>query len=194
MDGVLTDIQGFNRKYAPAYFRIKFKRDAADLESYDIREMFSCTDKEFLAYWKRHLFLYAITEPARKDAKKIIAKLRSEGHSIYIISKRVFANRKTFMGKLMRLVVRNWLWRNGIRYKEIVFCDNDILDSKQTVCLEKNIDVMIDDEAVNINAIAPVAKVICYDTTYNRECEGENILRVSGWDEIYRVISDMGNA
>ena len=194
MDGVLTDIQGFNRSHAPCYFKKKFNRETVDSESSDIREMFACTEKEFFAYWKRHLFQYAITEPARNEAKKVIANLRAEGHSIFIISKRVFANRKSFMGKLMRLVVKNWLWRNGIRYDEIVFCDNDIHDSKQAVCLDKRIDVMIDDEAVNINAIAPVAKVICYDTSYNRECEGENITRALGWDDIYNVINSMSGA
>ena len=194
MDGVLTDIQGFNHKHAPVYFKRKFNREVVDVESADIRKMFTCTDKEFLAYWKRHLFRYAITEPARQDAKKIVSKLRAEGHCIVIISKRVFANRKSIIGKFMRLVVRNWLWRNGILYDEIVYCDNDIQDSKQAVCLEKRIDVMIDDEAVNINAIAPVAKVICYDTSYNRECEGENITRAVGWDEIYMLINNMASA
>ena len=191
MDGVLTDMQGFNRKHAPCYFKKKFNRDVTDPESYDIREMFTCTDKEFLAYWRRHLFRYAITEPAREDARNVNAKLRQEGHSIFIISKRVFANRKSLMGRLMRLVVRNWLWRNGILYDEIVFCDNDIHDSKQGVCLDKRIDVMIDDEAVNINAIAQVARVICFGTCYNRDCEGENITRAHGWDEVYGLISEM---
>jgi len=191
MDGVLTDMQEFNRRHAPKYFKKKFDKDVIDIESYDIREMFECTEKEFLTYWKSHLFRYAITEPAREDAKRIVAKLRAEGHGIFIISKRVFANRKSFMGRFMRTVVKNWLWRNGIQYDEIVYCDNDIHDSKQAVCMEKNIEVMIDDEAVNINAIAPVARVICFGTSYNRDCEGENITRAHGWDEIYSLINNM---
>lgn len=188
MDGVLTDIQGFNRRHAPHFFKRKFNRTVADESPYDIRDIFKCPEKEYKAYWKKYLFIYAILEPARKGAKVLTRKLRAEDHAVFIISKRVFTCQNNFMGKLMRFIVRNWLWRNGIRYHEIVFCDNDVPDSKRTACLEKHIDVMIDDEAVNINAIAPIAKVICFDASYNRNCSGKNISRAKDFGEVYRLI------
>jgi uncharacterized HAD superfamily protein len=134
IDGVLTDIQGFHFKHAPRFFKKKFNRDIVDETPYDIRDIFNCTENEYIAYWKRYLFKYAITEPARKGAKLVTRKLHADGHRIYIITKRVFTCKDTFMGKLMRFIVRNWLWRNGIRYHEIVFCDNDIPNSKSTAC------------------------------------------------------------
>jgi len=190
VDGVLTDIHSFNLKYAPPFFKEKFNRDVADESLYDIRDMFKCSESEYKSYWKKHLLKYVTTEPARKGAKKIIRKLHADEHIIFIITKRVFTCQDDFMGKLMRFLLRNWLWRNGIKYHEIVFCDNDIPDSKRTVCVEKNIDIMIDDEPVNINAIAPIAKVICYDTTYNQDCEGENVFRAKNWSEVYKLIDE----
>jgi len=191
MDGVLTDIQGFNRRHAPRFFKKKFNREVADESPYDIRDIFKCPENEYKAYWKRYLLKYAIIESARKGAKKIIRQLHRDGHSIYIISKRVFTCRQDFMGKLMRFIMRNWLWRNKIYYDEIVFCDNDISDSKRTACFEKAIDIMIDDEPVNINAIAPITKVICFDASYNRKCEGDNILRAKNFNEVYYLIINM---
>jgi len=191
IDGVLTDIHGFNRRHAPPFFKRMFNRDVVDDNPYDIRDIFKCTEEEYKAYWKKHLLCYAIFDPARKGAKKIIRKLHKDGHKIYIISKRVFTCRNDFSGKLMRFIVRSWLWRNGIRYDEIVFCDNDVPDSKGTACLDKIIDVMVDDESVNIEAIAPFAKVICYDTSYNRNCEGENISRAKNWDEVAGLIAEL---
>jgi hypothetical protein len=188
VDGVLTDIQGFNRKYAPRFFKRKFNRDVADEVPYDIRDIFQCPENEYFSYWKRYLFQYAIFEPVRKNAKKAVRQLRKDRHNIYIISKRVFTCRDDFMGKLMRFIFRNWLLRNGIRYTEIAFCDNDVPDSKYAACMEKRIDVMVDDEAVNINAIAPIARVICFDTSYNRNCSGENIDRAHNFDEVYTLI------
>jgi len=185
VDGVLTDIQGFNHKHAPTFFKKKFNRAFADESSYDIRDIFKCPENEYRAYWTKYLLKYIITEPPRKNAKKIVRQLRKDGHSIYIISKRVYTCRKDYKGMFMRFVMRNWLWRNGIRYKEIAFCDNDIHDSKRTACLERKIDVMIDDETVNINAIAPIARVICFDTSYNQDCISENVKRVKDFDEIY---------
>jgi uncharacterized HAD superfamily protein len=188
VDGVLTDIQRFHRKHAPPFFKKKFNRVVADENPYDIRDIFQCPEDERYAYWKRYLLKYVTTEPARKGAKNFVRKLGVDGHKIFIISKRVFTCRDDFMGKLMRFLMKNWLWRNGIKHDEVVFCDNDVPDSKRTVCLEKQIDVMIDDEAVNIEAIAPIAKAICFDASYNRDCKGENISRAQDWHEIYELI------
>jgi len=191
VDGVLTDIQGFNQRHAPGFFRKKFNREAVDANPYDIRDIFACPDDEYKAYWKRFLFVYAIFESARKGARETVRALKKDGHKIYIVSKRVFTCQDDFLGKLMRLIVRNWLWRNRICYDEIVFCDNDVPDSKGEACQKKNIDVMIDDEIVNIRAIVPFAKVICYDASYNRDCEGEGIVRAKDWGDVYNLIKKM---
>jgi len=188
VDGVLTDIQRFNHRYAPPFFKRKFNRDVVDESPYDIRDIFQCPENEYMSYWKRYLFIYAIFEPTRKGAKEYVCKLHAEGHAVFIITKRVLTCRGDFLGKLMRFILQNWLWRNGIKYDEIVFCDNDVPDSKRVACLDKQIDVMIDDEAVNINAIAPIAKVICFDASYNRDCAGENIVRAKDFEGVYGIL------
>ena len=188
LDGVLTDIQGFNHKYAPSFFQKMFNKEAVDENPYDIRDIFNCSESEYREYWKKHIVKYVVFEPARKGAKIFTRYLHTDGHKIYIITKRVFTCRDTFGGRVMRIVVKNWLWRNRVRYDEVVFCDNDVPDSKRIACLENKIDVMVDDEEVNINAIAPIAKVICYDTSYNRDCEGENIFRAENFKDAYKLI------
>jgi len=193
IDGVLTDIHDFNRRHAPPFFKRKFNREVVDESPYNIRDIFDCTQEEFLAYWKKYLLKYTTLEPARKGAKSAVRQLMTDGHSICIISKRVFSWRQDILGKLMRFLVRSWLRRNGIRWHEIVFCDNDITDSKRAVCQEKKVDVMVDDDAENIYAVAPIAKVICFDTSYNRDCEGENITRAYNWDEVYSLITEIAN-
>jgi uncharacterized HAD superfamily protein len=191
---VLTDIQDFNLRHAPPFFKRKFKREVIDENPYDIHDIFNCLEDEYRAYWKRYLFIYAVFEPARKGAKEFTYKLRNDGHKVYIITKRVFTCKDSLLGKLMRCIVWGWLCRNGIWHDEIVFCDNDVPDSKRVACLEKQIDVMIDDEPVNIEAIAPIAKVICFDASYNRDCESENIMRARNWDESYSIIIEMGHS
>lgn len=191
IDGVLTNIQGFNHKYAPPFFKKHFNREIFDETPYDIRDIFKCSEDEYKAYWKKYLFRYVLFEPARKGAKELSQKLCKDGHTVHIISKRVFTCRDDLMGILMRLIVRNWLWRNGIKHDELVFCDNDVPDSKRTACIEKHIDVMVDDEPVNIEAIAPIARVICFAASYNRNCEGENILRAQNCDEVYAIIKEL---
>lgn len=192
IDGVLTDIHGFNLRHATPYFRRKFGREAVDKNAGDIRDIFKCPDSEWMSYWKKYLPIYVTVEPARKGAKAFVRTLRNDGHNIFIITKRIFTCRQGPMGILMRTIVRNWLWRNGIRYHGLIFCEADVPDSKKTVCIEKNIDVMIDDEPVNLLFVAPVAKAICFDASYNRECSGENIFRVKNFDEAYYLICKEG--
>ena len=193
LDGVLTDIQEFNLRHAPPFFKRNFNRTVVNPDPYCIRDIFDCSEEEYKAYWKKHLLKYVTSEPARPDAKAFTHKLHNDGHTIYIISKRVFTCQKDFMGKFMRFLFRNWLRRNGIHHDNIVFCNNDVADSKYTACLENSIDVMIDDEPVNINAIAPIAKVICFDASYNRDCEGENIARAKNFDEVYSLIQNIAD-
>ena len=193
IDGVLTDLQGFHRKHAPPFFWNNFKLKLVDETSCDIRDMFKCSRTEWYAYWKKYLLKYSICEPARKEAKRVLHKLFDDGHNMFIVTKRVFTCQDDFMGKLMRLIVRNWLWRNKIKHNGIVFCLENIADSKRTACEENNIDIMIDDELVNIAAIAPIAKVICFDTSYNQGCEGDNIVRARNWDEVYALIAENAN-
>ena len=191
IDGVLTDIHEFNLRHAPPFFKRKYDRDVVDYKPYDIRDIFGCPDKEWMAYWKRYLLKYSTAEPARQGAREFTEKLVSDGHGIYIISKRVFSANRGLIGKTMRILVRRWLRRNGILHKEAIFCVHDDPDIKKNVCLEKNVSVLIDDEPENIFSVAKVAKVICFDTSYNRQCEGENIFRALNFDQAYTIINSL---
>jgi len=41
------------------------------------------------------------------------------------------------------------------------------------------------------DAMLWVAKVICFDASYNRDCEGENIIRAWNFEKIYKIITEM---
>ncbi|MCL2391106.1 MAG: hypothetical protein FWC66_00690 [Oscillospiraceae bacterium] len=192
VDGVLTDIHEFNIRHAPPFFKRKYDREVVDEAPYDIRDIFGCPDKEWIAYWKRYLLKYATVEPARKGAKEFTEKLYADGHEAIIITKRVFTAKKGVMGRLMRTLVRSWLKRNGILHREAVFCVHDDPDIKKAICLDKDVKIMIDDEPENIYAVADVAKAICFDTSYNRDCKGENIYRAKDFDEAYAIIERLG--
>lgn len=189
IDGVLTDIQGFYSRYVPPFLKQKYGRKVTEESINNSSDFSEFSKAEFRAFWQRYLLKYAISEPARKGASELTYKLRKDGHKIFIISKRVFSTKKNLLGFIMRLIVRKWLSRNNILYDELIFCDNDFPDSKRTVCLEKQIDIMIDDESENIRSISKITKVICYSASYNKECTGKNIIRANNFDEIYDTIS-----
>ena len=57
------------------------------------------------------------------------------------------------------------------------------------MCL--NIDIMIEDKASNILAIASDRKVIVMDQPWNRKTEGDNIHRVYSWSEVLSKIEEI---
>ena len=83
-------------------------------------------------------------------------------------------------------IVLDWLKRNKIEYDKIIFSPEDKLD----ICLENNIDVMIEDKPANINKISGKIPVICFHAGYNKNCDGSNIIRCYSWYDIYAKINN----
>ena len=57
--------------------------------------------------------------------------------------------------------------------------------------IDNKIDIMIDDTPKNIKAISNVIPVICYNSNYNKLCEGSNIIRCYSWYDIYNTIKEV---
>ena len=84
-------------------------------------------------------------------------------------------------------IVLDWLRKNEIEYDKIIFSPED----KLSICLENNIDVMIEDKPANINKISTRIPVICFHAGYNKNCIGNNIIRCYSWYDIYSKISSI---
>ena len=50
---------------------------------------------------------------------------------------------------------------------------------------------MIEDVPKNIKSIATYIPVLCYDSEYNRTCEGKNIQKVYTWYEVFDKIKKL---
>lgn len=191
IDGVLTNIEQFLLDYLSKYcvengISFSIHNDIC----YDVHKVFAITKEQEQDFWKEYLEFYAKEEKARPFAKDIINRLKKEGNEIYIITARMFTNQNDEMGEMMRNLVKEWLMENEICYNKLVFSKASS-ERKIKEILEEKIDVMIEDNPQNIYDISLHIPVICYDTTYNRECKGKNIMRCYSWFDIYRRIKEM---
>ena len=189
IDGVLTDLEKFFLLKGVPYFQKKFNKQPISEHGYDIRQIFDCTKEEYYSFWRRYFLYFIFVHPARKEAVRFIKQLRQEGFKIFIITKRIYSHRKDFIGTLMRMAIKIWLFCNRVKYHRVVFCDDGIADSKLTACTENNIQMMIEDEPVNILALSKTVEVFCYDAEYNKSCNGKNIVRVQKFEEIYKMLT-----
>ena len=189
IDGVLTDIEQWQLDYGSKVVFEKYHTGIINPEGYDIKEIFDVDKNLDDEFWRKYLYAYAKNEPARKFANEVTKKLKEDGNKVYIITARFLTDRDTDEGQKMREIVRNWLKENEIYYDEIIFSPDDKLE----ICLNNNIDVMIDDKVENINEISKHIPVICFNAGYNKECKGENVYRAYSWYDVYNKIKEISN-
>lgn len=190
VDGVLVDIEGYQFKYGTEYFAKVHNKTAVNPVAYDIEQIFECTHEEREKFWTKYIWTYCLKEPAIKDAPEVISKLHNRGHKIVIITGRAHTTEKNITGMLFRWMLKYWLRRNHIIYDEIVFCsEKDSSTDKYDACIEKKIDVMIDDKPENLHALVNDVKVICYPAIWNKSVHNDSFIYVDNWNDIYEKVS-----
>lgn len=185
IDGVLTDVEQWQLDFGGKFFS-KFNKNVINKDGYEIAEIFNVSAELDEQFWNEYLYEYVTEEPSRKFANEVIKKLKEKENEIYIITARRFTNENTEDGKKMRDIVIDWLKQQKIVYDKIIFAPED----KLNICLENNIDIMIEDKVENIEKISIKLPVICFNAGYNKNCKNDNIYRVYNWYDIYNLIND----
>lgn len=192
IDGVLTNVEQFSIDYFSKYCfenNIEYNIGKSD---YTISKTFGISSEQEDAFWDQYLEFYAINEKARPFASEVIKKLRGDGHEIYIITARWLTNRNDNIGENMRKIVKKWLFENEIIYDKLIF-SKALKEKKSQEMIENTIDLMIEDNPNNINELSSIVPVICYNTTYNKDCSNDKIFRCYSWYDIYKKIKEIMN-
>jgi uncharacterized HAD superfamily protein len=111
-----------------------------------------------------------------ENSVEVINEIGKE-HEIYLISARF---------NIHYDLTINWLKRYAIKAKEILLTEGK---SKTEICKTYNIELFIEDSAVNALEISALnIPVLLYNTEYNQSINGKGIIRCRNWDEIYYFI------
>lgn len=124
----------------------------------------------------------SITDNAipRENAVESINKLKEDGHEIYIITARDSEFHKDPYNQS-----KTWLDNNRFKYDKLIVNARD----KAKVCLENNIDILIDDSQSNCTYVSNVGiKTIMISKEVN-----DKFTVFNNWSDIYDYISKNGN-
>lgn len=149
-----------------------------------IRDMFNW-DKEYEEkFYKENIEYFANLFETIEECSKYIKLLKEEGNTIYIISGR---DNGEYSNPYKMTI--DWLKKYDIVYDKLFLVDAYNSHSKTEICLECNIDVMIDDSKrmckdIKDNGI----RALLMDTPYNRDTN--EFERVNSWKEIYNKLSN----
>lgn len=184
IDNTITSTRDLLMKYCIKYNNEVVKRNLPlNDKGFATFNFFDWTNNEEMDFCTKFLEEVVLNAPIKEEAQETIKKLK-ENNYIYIITSR----KEPYFSEPYKLT-KNFLDMNGILYDElIVECED-----KFNFCKENNIDIMIDDEPQNINSISKIIPVIVFDGVWNMMCEGNNILRVNNWKQVYKLIKNIND-
>ena len=120
-------------------------------------------------YWENKLV---------EGAREVVNDLYDRGDRVYIVTARSSA---------IANVTNAWIDRQGINYTDIFSISGN--GGKVAMAEKLACDCFIEDDPSNaINLDKAGYKVILMDATYNRNIEGDNITRVSSWEEVRELL------
>lgn len=180
IDNTITNTLPILKEYCKRYNDTVVKRNLQMHEdgvaSYNL---YDWTQEENQDFCNRYLEEVVLQADVKEDAKEIIQELKNAGHDIYIISSRAVPAFKTPYE-----TTEKFLKEKGIVYDKLLVGKIE----KKSSCIENNIEVLIDDEPQHINQMSEFIPVLVFDGIYNRQCVGDNIIRVYNWLDIAQTI------
>ena len=192
IDGVLTDIEQFQLDYGSKFYYENYKKEIVNHKEYETYDIFDSNKEIDNLFWNKYFIDYSVNVKARDLSSEVIKKLKEDRNEIYIVTARgSFLSHSSGVMTYdeNKKVVKKWLEKNDIYYDKLIFSPGDKLD----ICLENNIDIMIEDSVHNINIVSTKLPVICFHANYNELCHGENIIRCYSWYDIYAKINNLKN-
>ena len=189
VDGVLTDLENYQLEYGKKYFG---EDKLVNENGYTIQEIFGCSKEEEEKFWIKYIWKYCLKEQIRENVINYIKRLKSEGNEIHIITGRAHTTEQNATGKLFRKMLLYKLKEAGIDFDSIVYCsESKSAEDKLKACKKIGIDVMFEDKAENIKELSEICKVVCFDAKYNKDVNGDNIIRVNPNDNLNQKLSSV---
>lgn len=129
---------------------------------------------------KTHIDSVLTNCPIKDNVKEVIDYLREKGNKIYIIT----ARSNHYSSNVYQITV-DYLKKHGIEYDELLFG----YEIKKNICIEKQIDIMLDDNKHTIKSLKDTKiDAIIFDTIYNKDYCGK---RVNNWLEFKEYIDNL---
>ena len=196
VDGVLADLQKYQLEKGNLYFSKKFEKKQENLicdeKAYDIQDIYDCTRKERMDFWKKYIWEYSLLIPAREGASDMTQKWHNEGRIVDIITSRVYVTRQDFLGLLFRTMLKIWLRKEKIYYDRIKFCSEEMSSyDKLVACKEYGTKIMCEDKIDNIETISKHIIIACFNANWNLNYDNPNMYRVSNFYEIDDLIQNL---
>ena len=173
-DGVILDSEERTKFYAEYYSWFELGKKRLRSNEVDQDKCFDWTPEESEKFYHTHFITATETAPFVAGAYEILSKLKSEGHKIFVISRRGVDGQFEIdhaMQKLKKLGIEF----DGIYFKEI---------NKLKKCEELKLQVFVDDNPDNVE---------CFKDIKIKTVSQKNVLQIDDWMDIYHFVNKIEN-
>ena len=180
IDGVLQNISEFILDYGSKYCYDNGIKFEIHPNEYDESKSLGISNDEAEKFWNKYLVEYVTNYKPRKFAREVIDILKEKNEIYIITSRNEYGLPKEEYGHMQELT-KSWFEKNKIYYDKLIFSP----ENKVNICLNNNIDIMIEDWDKNIKELSDAGiNVVCFDNPYNKNNVNENIPRIFSWYDL----------
>ena len=185
LDGVVFDSEKEYRVYSELYDIIDLKKNSKiNNKELKFQKRFKWTQEEIQGFIEKYHKQIVVKSNYMPGAKEVLKLLKAEGHILVLITARGGIN------KDMIKITKERLKNEGM---DIFDKSYWATENKDEVCVEENIDIMIDDSNDKCESIAKSKiKTIYLKDAPSYDLKENNYIKVLyNWGEIYRYIKEL---
>lgn len=176
IDDTMTNSSELMIKYAKKYF------NTTDEEVINKLLHTKMSKEEVFDFYNQYLPELMGKYELKENVKEVIDNLRIKGHKIIIITARGRTIKKG-----LEEITKKYLKKHKIEVDDMIFGEVD----KAAICLENNIDIMIDDSIAILEKVkASGIKPLLFSSISNQTSD-TNIDRVNNWIELETYIDNI---
>lgn len=183
IDGVILDYARVLKTYTDLYDFIELKKDGVvNRREHYFRNRYNWTEEERKNFVNKYFLKLSKQTNLIPGAKDVINMLKQDGHELIIISAR------GGMVAEMKDVAEEKFSQEGLIFSKYYWKQDDKLEVAQ----KEKIDYMIDDAYEVCKKLSEngIKTIYFRDKEMKKLEQNENLIEVSNWGEIYRVIKN----
>ena len=183
IDGVILDYERVLRTYGDLYDFIELKKDGLiHRNEHYLINRYDWTEEERMNFINQYFVKLAKQAEFIPGAKHVIELLQQDGHELIIISARGAA-----VEGMLQEVAKEQFKQQNISFSKYYWKQLDKLEAAKS----ENLDYMIDDNFdICKNLSENGIKTIYFRDKDMKKLKNNNVVEVSNWGEIYRIIKN----
>jgi uncharacterized HAD superfamily protein len=186
IDNTITRTSEMIIKYAGMYGKENNLPTQLDLRQYFLEDSLNWSKENTENFLNTCLIdIYKRVAP-KENAVEVIKELHKTNYITLVTSRN-----KQFQS--LTETTLTWLDENKIEYDNLVMNNTDNMHhfSKLAVCLENNVDVMIEDHHDLAYELSERIPVLMFDYPYNAHMAADNIIRITNWKQVPTLIEKL---